>query len=424
MVPAVLLLVSAVVVGFLAPRILERLDPVRYDPSLLLVGWLACLAGVLAAGAASVFVLVHPTHGVSLLPTSVLSHRIGHPFAHGASTAVERLSGVTIAVVFTCAAVWIGTRIVGASRRRLRASDTHAALLRVVGRIDPLTPDLLRLDHDEPLAFCVRGSHELVVATEGVFRLGDGAAAAVIAHERAHLRGRHHTLLEWTRILGRCLWFVPLFRRAPTALAELVELTADATAARACGERVVYSALLHMAVSPAPTVGLAMSAHAIENRLARLARRDRHPHPARQWILRMVAALTGLMIPFCVTAVLLHVVFAVGVGCFGDLQHRARGLHAGPATEQQHVLAHPDRAGAPQILQSPDLVDGSGVADGAGVVPDPAALLKPQGVQEDRAQPFVGEAVVHDACDVVQPDPGVLQCPFHSVDQHGAEIAE
>ncbi|MGW4592714.1 hypothetical protein ACWEKJ_35815 [Amycolatopsis thermoflava] len=59
----------------------------------------------------------------------------------------------------------------------------------------------------------------------------------MLVHERAHLAGRHHQLVALADALRTALPFLPLFRDAPGALRELVELAADVAATRRCGPR-------------------------------------------------------------------------------------------------------------------------------------------------------------------------------------------
>jgi Zn-dependent protease with chaperone function len=72
---------------------------------------------------------------------------------------------------------------------------------------------------------------------------------AVLAHERAHLAGRHHLLLAITRSLAAVAPFVPIFARGTGEVARLAEMRADdAAAGRAGGEGRVR----RLAEPPAP----------------------------------------------------------------------------------------------------------------------------------------------------------------------------
>jgi beta-lactamase regulating signal transducer with metallopeptidase domain len=93
----------------------------------------------------------------------------------------------------------------------------------------------------------------------------------VLEHERAHVRGRHHLVLAISEMTAWAAPFVPLLRQAPAALADLVELAADATAARVCGARVVHDALTKVDRFDLPPAALAVGNQAVELRLRRLA---------------------------------------------------------------------------------------------------------------------------------------------------------
>ena len=78
--------------------------------------------------------------------------------------------------------------------------------------------------------------------------------AAVLAHERAHLTGRHHRLIAMARIGRQVLPFVPLMRDADAQVARLAEMHADDAATRTCEPAPLATALVILAVgaSPAP----------------------------------------------------------------------------------------------------------------------------------------------------------------------------
>src|SRR5206468_170353 len=82
--------------------------------------------------------------------------------------------------------------------------------------------------HAQPHAYCVAGRHPTVILTTGAVQaLDHGQLDAVLAHERAHLAGRHHRLLALARIGRLVLPFLPLMRDADEQVARLVELHAD-----------------------------------------------------------------------------------------------------------------------------------------------------------------------------------------------------
>jgi Zn-dependent protease with chaperone function len=87
--------------------------------------------------------------------------------------------------------------------------------------------------------------------------------SAVLAHERAHLAGRHHLLIVLTRVLAATFPAVPLFTRGPAEVARLAEMCADDVAVRRSGRHTLLTALLAMGTGtavPAATGGTAVPA--------------------------------------------------------------------------------------------------------------------------------------------------------------------
>src|SRR5690606_10980018 len=102
----------------------------------------------------------------------------------------------------------------------------HRALIDVLDRAELHSAagdeDLRVLDLDTPMAFCLPGIRSRVVLTEGVLdRLTPQQLAAVIAHERAHLRARHDLVLEAFIALHAAF---PRFVRSDAALSAVALL--------------------------------------------------------------------------------------------------------------------------------------------------------------------------------------------------------
>jgi Zn-dependent protease with chaperone function len=91
-----------------------------------------------------------------------------------------------------------------------------------------------------------------------------------LAHERAHLAGRHHRLLATARIIGQVLPFLPLMRDADAQVARLMELHADDAALRASDPRSLATALAVLATGASPEPALAAAATDAVQRIHRL----------------------------------------------------------------------------------------------------------------------------------------------------------
>ncbi|HEX6358191.1 M56 family metallopeptidase [Actinophytocola sp.] len=294
---ALTLLAGAAVAGWLVPGLLARADLRRRDPVPLIVAWLVSGTAVLLAAAVGVVLLLLPNHGPS--PSLLAAaHSCWSAVQHGSPPRVEEVAGlvgVALLVALVARLVVVSAR---GFRQRGRKRQDNLAVLRMVAR--PATGDILWLAHDEPLAFSMTGRPGVVVATEGLTRhLDRRAVAAVLAHEMAHLTGRHHLLIAIADALRAAAPFVPLCRQAPRAIRALAELAADGTAARACGPAAVRTALLRVTRHDnLPSTSLAMARDAVALRLARLRRGP----PQRSGLRRTVSCgLVGVMaaaVPF------------------------------------------------------------------------------------------------------------------------------
>jgi hypothetical protein len=117
-------------------------------------------------------------------------------------------------------------------------------LLRLLSSPLPDEPATRIIDHPAPAAYCLPGARSVTVLSEGMVELlSPGQLEAVIAHERAHLRQKHHLLLDAFRSWKRALPWFPIATRALDAVALLVEMLADDTARRTSGDAVLADSI-------------------------------------------------------------------------------------------------------------------------------------------------------------------------------------
>lgn len=128
------------------------------------------------------------------------------------------------------------------------------------------------LDVAEPLAYCLPGVRSRVVVSRGTLSaLTDQELAAILRHERAHLRARHDLVLEGFTAVHTAF---PRFVRSGSALSAvrlLVELLADDAAVRVNGRRPLARALVTCACGPTPAGALAASGPSTVVRVRRLS---------------------------------------------------------------------------------------------------------------------------------------------------------
>jgi Zn-dependent protease with chaperone function len=126
----------------------------------------------------------------------------------------------------------------------------------------------------EPLAYCLPGVRSRVVVSEGTLTtLADKEIAAILSHERAHLRARHDLVLEMFTAVHAAF---PRFVRSANALDAvrlLIELLADDAAVRATGPTPLARALVACAAGRTPAGAMAAGGPTTVLRLRRLGGR-------------------------------------------------------------------------------------------------------------------------------------------------------
>jgi hypothetical protein len=261
----------AVLLAWVAPGLMARQKGFRRAPRAALVAWQAVSVGgilaALAAGPAAIPLLLDgddPMRHLRLVVPALL-----------------------VSAVVLGRLLWAG-HSVGTRLRRVRAD--HRQLVDIVARHE----ERMRiLQHPTPTAYCIPGRQSRVVLSQGVLdALPEDQLEAVIAHEDAHLRGRHDLLLEFFAVVTEA---VPSPLRSPEALGEvrlLVEALADRAAVRRSGEVATARALLTLAGSRAPEAALGVGTTA-PVRLRLLA--DGPPNPAMPIIAYTYAALAATL---------------------------------------------------------------------------------------------------------------------------------
>lgn len=263
------LVLGGTMVGLYGHRPLLWLAERRVDPTILLTGWMLLSVGLVGSTVAMIGLLALPTDEH---PSSGL-----FALAGGCWTAVTAgtLPGwqQVSAVVSVALAGGILGRLVWATLAGARARRQHSPQvdrLRLLALAGP-PGEPLWVDDDRAMALSIGGRPGLIIATKGLRKqLTPAAVQATLEHERAHLRGRHHALVTVAETLATALPRCPLLRAAPAATKDLVELAADAWAARRCGPEAVRTALRQLAGHQAPAVGLAMAGRLTELRMSRL----------------------------------------------------------------------------------------------------------------------------------------------------------
>lgn len=272
---AACLLLYALVVGVVGPPLLARATQRATAPRLGIAAWslaaLSVVASVVAAAGLAAFEVWHAWGDAAWL-VSACTATIGAT-ATGSYGPVAQAGVAVLAVLSAFAVALLALRVTRSLLRARRHSHQHSATARAVGgRGEALGSGAVVLDVPECAAYCVAGRPATIVVTRGALAVLDGRQLdAVLAHERAHLAGRHHLLVAVSRALAAAMPRIRLFPAAATEIARLVEMRADDAAARLHGGRTVAGALLALSADPAlPVPALGATAVGVVERVERL----------------------------------------------------------------------------------------------------------------------------------------------------------
>ena len=280
---AALLAVVAIGSAFGASALVEASWP-RRSPAAAILLWqaLGLASGLAAVGTLIGLAMPASTMGVvrSVLRAGALL-RTGDVFGlTGTFGAQGGMPTVIVAVRLTCLAAglvllaslcWV---LVAALAAALHARRRQRALLTLLAHGDPKVPGALVVDYPSAAAYCLPGLRSQIVVSVGTLELlGRGELAAVLAHERAHLRERHDLVLLPFTALRRAFPRSATCTGAHRSVALLVEMLADDRALRGRPTRELVSALVRFGTAgtcPAPAGALAAAEGEVAARVSRL----------------------------------------------------------------------------------------------------------------------------------------------------------
>jgi Zn-dependent protease with chaperone function len=276
----------AVVTGYLVPAALRRRWAAR-SPRLAMSLWLALPASWIVAATLAVLAVTVP------FPLSWPSDR--HDGGHGLLAGPALPGGTILAAagLFVAAAVILraGACLAGELARGRRERHEHASFVAAAGRPDRALGAVI-LDDDTPAAYCLPSRRDRIVVSSGALAvLTPRQLQAVLAHEGAHLRGRHHLALTIASALGRAFPRVPLLVQAVPELAVLAEMAADDAAARRHSRDDLAEALVILARAGVRSAALTAGGPAAIARIQRLLA------PPQSVVAARLAAAAGLILP-------------------------------------------------------------------------------------------------------------------------------
>jgi Zn-dependent protease with chaperone function len=174
-----------------------------------------------------------------------------------------RLGSLLAGIALFAVLCWV---LVMAFVTAVQARRRQRELLALLAHGDPKAPGALVVDYPAAAAYCLPGIRSQIVVSVGTLDLlAPAELAAVLAHERAHLRARHDLVLIPFTSLRRAFPRSRVICQAYGTVALLVEMMADDQALRVRGlfARELATALLRFGTAssgntPAPTGALAV----------------------------------------------------------------------------------------------------------------------------------------------------------------------
>jgi hypothetical protein len=284
-----------VILGLLVPAILRRARWVLRSPRTAIRLWQAVSAAWLAS-----LVMLGLTFAQRLL------ERLAWPQDQPPIAPRELILAVLglglAAAIVTRASYVIARELAWACRQR----RSHLLALELAGQpAEGLNATFI--DHDTPAVYSLPAPDArkaVVVSTAALHLLSDEELAAVIAHERGHLRHHDHLVTAIAGALHLAFPRVPLLRHAHHEIEILAEMAADDDARRDHSSDALASALLALAAARSPQHALGAAEHSVTDRLKRMLASTK-PLPKLTRIGTVTSAATALALPVglsCTTA--------------------------------------------------------------------------------------------------------------------------
>ncbi|MFD5083396.1 M56 family metallopeptidase [Kitasatospora sp. NPDC058406] len=287
-----LLAAYTLLVGLGVPRLLRRARWPYRAPGLAVALWLGLMVSFSASLTLVVHHLVVPEAHLHRGVLGIL-HACGVAGTADLGTAVDSAQMAAPLVVALWPAGWFAAVVLRARRHRRR----HGAMLDLVARREPGLAATV-LDHGTPAVYCLPGRSRRIVLTSGALKaLTPPQLQAVLAHERAHLSGRHHLVTGAADAFTRAYPGLPLAIGARAEIATLLEMVADDRAVLAHPPRTLAGAMCEVAAGQVPGFGLGAGGSTVVARVTRLLHPAKSPHPLARTSVAALA-LAAPMMPF------------------------------------------------------------------------------------------------------------------------------
>ncbi|MET4926243.1 M56 family metallopeptidase [Streptomyces sp. PSRA5] len=277
----------ALLMGSAAPYLLARASWLHRAPAAAITAWLGLAATFVVSGALAFYHLLlsepHVHDGlVGLLTACGLM--TGGPARDTPPTPTDLAAVLLPATLVLLPAV----ALVRISWRAHRARRRQRDLLALVGSPAPRYGATV-VEHAVAAVYCLPGRAPRVVVTSAALRvLSEEQLRAVLAHEQAHIAGRHHLVRAAMEAFAHAFPGLPLARLAREQTALLLEMVADDRALRGHPREVLAAAMYEVAAGQTPRVALGAGGSGSLIRMRRVL--DPYPKPGRATGLGIVLA--------------------------------------------------------------------------------------------------------------------------------------
>ncbi|MGW8437899.1 M56 family metallopeptidase [Nocardiopsis sp. NPDC055879] len=251
------------------PYVVRRASWVERAPRLGIVAWQTLSTAfvtslVLGGLALSVPDLRLGTDLATLLQACLAALRAQYATPGGATIGA---SGAALALLVLLRCGW---RVTVTLLRATTDRHRHRETLRLLGS-HPHQSGAVVIEHAVPAAYCLPGMRRQIVLTSGAIdALSEEQLRSVLAHERAHLSGRHDLVAALAIGLRTTFPGLALFRVVSEETTRLLELVADDAAARSTHRLVAAEAMLNVAGQPSPAGAFAAGGSGTGTRVRRL----------------------------------------------------------------------------------------------------------------------------------------------------------
>lgn len=219
--------------------------------------------------------------GLALVPLTVVACLATIATGHGGAAWPSRL-GLGVAAIVV--AMTIASRVMLAAHQARREAQRILSAARACGT--PFQAGSILVPLAQPAAFVADDT--AVISTGILDHLEPPAVAAVLAHERAHIAGRHGRLAVVAHALRAGLFGLPLARRAEKRLRQELEVLADTAASRQLDDPASLATALRSLTTqtqpPDSSAILAAGHPPIEDRIARLGHAHRYDRAAQRLV--------------------------------------------------------------------------------------------------------------------------------------------